>query len=143
VLYSALPAITHLTILHCIVLYCMLCHTRQLAMTGEISLTGKVLPVGGIKEKILAARRTGAHTVVLPASCRRDFQELPAYVKEALTVHFAASYDDVFRVAFRGTELRQSPPPPLNQKQQQPAMSVHAGAVRSQTQARARFPSSQ
>jgi ATP-dependent Lon protease len=52
----------------------------KLAMTGEISLTGKIMPVGGIKEKILAARRAGADTIVLPAANRRDFDELPQYV---------------------------------------------------------------
>lgn len=50
-------------------------------MTGEISLTGKVLPVGGIKEKTLAAKRAGARTVVLPAANKRDFDELPDYVR--------------------------------------------------------------
>lgn len=49
-------------------------------MTGELSLTGKVMPVGGIKEKILAARRSGADTIILPAANQRDFDELPKYV---------------------------------------------------------------
>lgn len=49
-------------------------------MTGELSLTGKVMPVGGIKEKILAARRSGADTIILPAANRRDYDELPQYV---------------------------------------------------------------
>jgi ATP-dependent Lon protease len=53
-------------------------------MTGELSLTGKVMPVGGIKEKILAARRSGADTIILPAANRRDFDELPQYVSEPL-----------------------------------------------------------
>lgn len=52
----------------------------KLAMTGELSLTGKVMPVGGIKEKILAARRSGADTIILPAANRRDYDELPQYV---------------------------------------------------------------
>ena len=52
----------------------------RLAMTGEISLTGKVLPVGGIKEKILAAKRTGANTIILPKENAKDFAELPEYV---------------------------------------------------------------
>jgi len=69
-------------------------------MTGELSLTGKVLPVGGIKEKILAARRTGADVIILPAANRRDYDELPPYVKDSVTVHFASEYSDVFNVAF-------------------------------------------
>ena len=52
----------------------------HLAMTGELSLTGLVLPVGGIKEKILAGRRAGATTIILPYANRRDFDELPSYV---------------------------------------------------------------
>ena len=52
----------------------------KVAMTGELSLTGKVLPVGGIKEKTLAAKRAGAKTVILPAANKRDFDELPDYV---------------------------------------------------------------
>ncbi len=57
----------------------------NVAMTGEISLTGKVLPVGGIKEKTLAAKRSGARIIVLPAANKRDYDELPEYVS---TIHF-------------------------------------------------------
>lgn len=69
-------------------------------MTGEISLTGKVLPVGGIKEKIMAARRASISTIVLPSANQRDFDEIPEYLKENLSVHFAEDYGDVFKVAF-------------------------------------------
>ena len=72
----------------------------DMAMTGEISLIGKVLPVGGIKEKTIAARRSGVKTLILPLANRRDFDELPDYLKEGLNVHFADYYDDVFKVAF-------------------------------------------
>jgi ATP-dependent Lon protease len=68
-------------------------------MTGEISLTGKVLPVGGIKEKIMAAKRAGISTIVLPAANQRDFDEIPDYLKENLNVHYAEDYQDVFKVA--------------------------------------------
>lgn len=71
-------------------------------MTGEISLTGKVLPVGGIKEKVMAARRAGISTIVLPSANQRDFDEIPEYLKENLNVHFAEDYGDVFKVAFSG-----------------------------------------
>ena len=72
----------------------------DVAMTGELSLTGRVLPVGGIKEKTIAARRAGAKRLVFPAANQRDYDELPAYLTEGLDVRFAASYDDVFEAAF-------------------------------------------
>lgn len=71
---------------------------RKLAMTGELTLTGQVLAVGGIREKVIAARRVGIREVILPEACRRDFDELPAYLKEGLKVHFASQYDDVFQI---------------------------------------------
>lgn len=72
----------------------------DLAMTGEISLTGKVLPVGGIKEKTIAARRAGVNCLILPAENQKDFDELPEYIQEDLEVHFCDEYDDVFDIAF-------------------------------------------
>jgi len=76
---------------------------NDLAMTGEISLTGKVLAVGGIKEKVMAARRAGINCLILPAANERDFEEVPEYLKEDLEVHFAEDYDKVFEVAFEST----------------------------------------
>merc|ERR1719437_52227 len=72
----------------------------DLAMTGEISLNGKVLAVGGIKEKTIAARRAGCRALIFPLANRRDFDELPEYLREGLEVHFASDYEDVFAVAF-------------------------------------------
>jgi len=72
----------------------------RLAMTGELTLTGRVLMVGGIREKVIAARRTGIRTLVLPEDNRRDFNELPDYLRKGLTVHFAQHYDDVDEVVF-------------------------------------------
>jgi ATP-dependent Lon protease len=66
-----------------------------IAMTGEITLTGEVLPVGGIREKIIAARRAGVFEIILPHANRRDFEELPDHVKEGVTAHFAREYKDV------------------------------------------------
>ncbi|HJM49265.1 MAG TPA: endopeptidase La [Alphaproteobacteria bacterium] len=73
---------------------------RKVAMTGELTLTGRVLPVGGIREKVIAARRIGVMELILPDDNRHDVDELPAYLKEGLTVHFAKSYRDVAEVAF-------------------------------------------
>jgi Lon-like ATP-dependent protease len=73
---------------------------QNLAMTGEISLTGKILPVGGIKEKVIAAKRAGVDTVILPADNRKDFDDLPNLVKDDVAVHFAETYADVYKIAF-------------------------------------------
>ena len=73
---------------------------KNLAMTGELTLTGQVLAVGGIREKVIAARRQNIKTLILPDDNRRDFDELPDYIREGLTVHFAQKYDDVYNVAF-------------------------------------------
>jgi ATP-dependent Lon protease len=72
----------------------------NLAMTGELTLTGKVLPVGGIKEKLIAARRVGLTTLIMPKDNRRDYDELPDYLKEGMDVHFVQHYDEVYELAF-------------------------------------------
>ncbi|WP_232023576.1 endopeptidase La [Thiomicrorhabdus aquaedulcis] len=71
-----------------------------LAMTGELSLTGLVLPVGGIREKVIAAKRIGLKELILPDENRKDFLELPDYLKEGMTIHFAKHFDDVARLTF-------------------------------------------
>ncbi|XP_008835152.1 lon protease homolog, mitochondrial [Nannospalax galili] len=73
---------------------------QNLAMTGEVSLTGKVLPVGGIKEKTIAAKRAGITCIILPAENRKDFSDLAPFITEGLDVHFVAHYQDIFRIAF-------------------------------------------
>lgn len=72
----------------------------DLGMTGELTLTGKVLAIGGVKEKVIAARRSKVKTLIFPKDNQRDFAELPAYVRKGLEVHFIDHYDEVFRVAF-------------------------------------------
>lgn len=73
---------------------------QPLAMTGELTLTGQVLPVGGIREKVIAARRSKITELILPAANKRDFDELPSYLQEGLQVHFAKTYRDVFDCIF-------------------------------------------
>ncbi len=68
---------------------------KRVAMTGEITLRGRILPVGGIKEKVLAAQRAGVHTVVLPEENERDLRDVPASAREALRFHFVSHMDDV------------------------------------------------
>ena len=73
---------------------------KKLGMTGELTLVGEVLPIGGLKEKIIAARRVALKTIVIPEQNRKDYLEIPDHLKEKLTVHFAKTYEDVFKVAF-------------------------------------------
>uniref|UniRef100_A0A914Q5X9 Lon proteolytic domain-containing protein n=1 Tax=Panagrolaimus davidi TaxID=227884 RepID=A0A914Q5X9_9BILA len=69
-------------------------------MTGEISLTGKVLPVGGIKEKIIAAKRAGVNCVILPNENKKDVEDLQDFIKNDVEIHYAETYDDVFKIVF-------------------------------------------
>ncbi|MCL4552237.1 MAG: endopeptidase La [Candidatus Marsarchaeota archaeon] len=74
--------------------------TPDLGMTGELTLTGRVLPVGGVKEKLVAAKRSLLKTIILPKGNLRDIDELPEPVKEGLQLHFVEHYDEVFKIAF-------------------------------------------
>lgn len=74
---------------------------NNLGMTGELTLTGKVLPIGGVKEKLIAARRSGLKILIFPHENSRDYDELPDYLKKGLKVHFVDHYDDVYKIAFK------------------------------------------
>jgi ATP-dependent Lon protease len=73
---------------------------RSLAMTGEISLTGQVLPVGGIREKVIAARRMKIRNLVLPEANRGDFEEVPDYISKGVKVNFVSHYEEVLELVF-------------------------------------------
>lgn len=72
---------------------------KDLAMTGEITLRGQVLPVGGIKEKVLAAHRYGIKTIIMPKFCEKDLMDVPKNVKNAITFHFVDTMRDVLKIA--------------------------------------------
>ncbi|MCU0576292.1 MAG: endopeptidase La [Desulfobacterota bacterium] len=72
----------------------------DLAMTGEITLRGVVLPVGGIKEKVLAARRAGISTIILPRMNEKDLRDIEPYVIDDLTIHFVENIEEVLAIAF-------------------------------------------
>lgn len=73
---------------------------KRLAMTGEITLSGQVLPVGGIKEKVLAAFRAGVETLILPDQNQKDYlEDVPSEIREKLTVHFVKHADQVLKLA--------------------------------------------
>ena len=71
----------------------------NLAMTGEVTLTGIVMPIGGVKEKTIAARRSGVTTILFPEGNRKDYEELSDDIKEGLEVHFVSTYDEVYKHA--------------------------------------------
>jgi ATP-dependent Lon protease len=71
-----------------------------LAMTGELSLTGQILPVGGIREKVIAARRAGIMELILPEANRRDFEKLPDYIRKGIDIHFAKHFKNVVQIVF-------------------------------------------
>ncbi|EQM75890.1 endopeptidase La [Pseudomonas stutzeri] len=73
---------------------------KGVAMTGELTLTGLVLPIGGLREKVIAARRLKLYELIIPELNRGDFEELPDYLKEGLTMHFAKRFSDVVKVLF-------------------------------------------
>jgi ATP-dependent Lon protease len=83
--------------------------SEDVAMTGEITLTGQVLPVGGIKEKALAAQRAGLTRIVVPAENEPDLEELPAESREALEFVLADAIEDVLAAAFEGTAAASRP----------------------------------
>lgn len=72
---------------------------HELAMTGEITLRGRVMPIGGLKEKLLAAHRNGIKTVLVPKENRKDLKEVPRRVLAALRIVFVDHMDDVLREA--------------------------------------------
>ncbi len=74
---------------------------NDLGMTGELTLTGKVLPIGGVKEKTLGAKRVGISTLVFPEDNRSDWEELPDYIKAGIEAHFVDYFDDVLKVALQ------------------------------------------
>jgi ATP-dependent Lon protease len=68
-------------------------------MTGEITLRGKVLPIGGVKEKLLAAHRMGLRTIVLPKDNEKDLADIPQEILSSLKIHFVETMDEVLQIA--------------------------------------------
>ena len=88
---------------------------KDVAMTGEITLRGKVLPIGGVKEKVLAAHRAGLKTIILPRDNEKDLADIPKNVLDALDIYMVDTMDEVLKIALAGTAARArraTPPPP-------------------------------
>jgi len=75
--------------------------SKNIAMTGEVTLRGRVLPIGGLKEKTLAAKRMGIKKVIVPRRNRKDLDEIPKYIKKDMEFVFADTMDQVLKVALR------------------------------------------
>jgi len=96
---------------------------REVAMTGEVTLRGRVLPIGGLKEKLLAALRGGIETVLIPQENEKDLADIPANIKEGLKIIPVSHVDEVLRLALTepleaiewtdADELAALPPAPI------------------------------
>jgi ATP-dependent Lon protease len=89
---------------------------RDIAMTGEVTLRGKVLPIGGMKEKLLAAHRAGIFEAILPEDNKKDLADLPELLKTSMKLHFVEDMDQVLQIALEGKlpELKEETPAALN-----------------------------
>jgi ATP-dependent Lon protease len=86
---------------------------RDVAMTGEITLRGKVLPIGGVKEKVLAAHRAGITSIVLPRDNEKDLADIPKNVLDALDLHLVSTMDEVLKIALAGPLPARIQPAPV------------------------------
>jgi ATP-dependent Lon protease len=99
----------------------------DVGMTGEITLRGKVLPIGGLKEKLLAAHRAGLFEVILPQENEKDLAEVPENLRNAMKMHFADTMDQVLAVAL------ESPLPKVSEATAQPMSAITPEAGESPT----------
>jgi ATP-dependent Lon protease len=103
--------------------------SHDIAMTGEITLRGLVLPIGGVKEKVLAAKRAGIDKVILPEKNQKDLEEIPEHVRNSMQFFFAKEMDDVIKLALSrkpkkpAVEGMVEPPSPPQPPQLQPALA--------------------
>jgi ATP-dependent Lon protease len=94
---------------------------KDVAMTGEITLRGKVLPIGGVKEKVLAAHRAGVKTIVLPRENEKDLADIPKPVLDVMSVYLVDTMDEVLKLAMAGPL-----PAPLPAEETQAAVEVES-----------------
>ncbi|HYG69157.1 MAG TPA: endopeptidase La, partial [Anaeromyxobacteraceae bacterium] len=103
----------------------------DVAMTGEITLRGLVLPVGGVKEKVLAAHRAGIRRVIIPARCEKDLVDVPEQARKELDFVFAAHMDEVLAAALEENPLgRKAPPPDAEGDKKPPKKEISGEEIR-------------
>jgi ATP-dependent Lon protease len=78
-------------------------------MTGELTLSGLVMPIGGVKEKVIAARRADVKTLILPEENRTDYEDLDEQIRKGITPHFVRSFDEVRKICFPAAPERRRP----------------------------------
>jgi ATP-dependent Lon protease len=93
---------------------------HDLAMTGEITLRGLVLPIGGLKEKTLAAKRAGIRQVIVPKRNEKDFPDIPDEVKQTVKFHFVENIDQVLQIALDAAKTPKTVKPPKVEKKPLP-----------------------
>jgi ATP-dependent Lon protease len=84
------------------------CVREDIAMTGEISLRGMVMPVGGIKEKVLAAHRAGLSRVLLPERNRKDLVDIPKEIQEQMEITFVSTIEEVINLSLKPSKVKPS-----------------------------------
>ncbi len=98
---------------------------RDVAMTGEITLRGKVLPIGGVKEKLLAAHRAGVKTIILPKDNEKDLADIPKNVLDVLNIHLVSHMDEVLKIALDGPLTPIPPTPDADVVDEAPDATTH------------------
>jgi ATP-dependent Lon protease len=99
----------------------------DVSMTGELTLTGRVLPIGGLKEKILGAVRAGIREIILPQENEADLEDIPEDVQEMLTFHMVETLDEVMAVALKGEPARGTRPPKRSRSKKKEEVTAGAG----------------
>ncbi|MEO8070347.1 MAG: S16 family serine protease, partial [Acidobacteriota bacterium] len=98
---------------------------RDVAMTGEITLRGKVLPIGGVKEKVLAAHRAGLMHIIMPKDNEKDLADIPKSVLDSMSVNLVESMDEVLKIALVGPLPTTAPPPTADDMGEQQVSTRH------------------